>query len=461
MDTVLAGGFVKGSTILVEGAPGAGKTTLALQFLKAGAALGDAGLYLTFEELPDQIYADAAEFGWDLHALEAEGLLRVVSTSADALLAELLEPGGWVDEMVQELGIKRVALDSVTLVSQLTRSGDSRPVLFTIRSALRRLGVTSLLIREVTELDNQTIAADAYLSDTWIRIGQMPPAGYDGHRMTGVRSLQVLKHRSSNFQAGHHVLRVSDRGLSLVPARIQPPHILWQEEDRKLISTGIRGLDAALDGGLVGGATYLIDTNSKANYTSIILAMESRHLKAGGGLVVLLSSAVALTRLPDNFGAYGVDVVAAAQEGRFVAIDGYQRTVPPDLAPYVLPHHDRESIIETRRRLREMLEADVQWMVVYDMNTVISTLGVEYIRETFSQQVSSTRDHGIPFIASCNFSEVPSSMASYLERTVNGVIHTWHDGRYQYVQVTKSPSGKTTDPLVVVPLPEPPFVDLA
>lgn len=461
LDTVLEGGFVQGSTILLEGAPGAGKTTLALQFLMEGARHGEAGLYITFEELPDQIYRDAGEFGWNLHEFETQGLLRVVSTSADALMAELLEPGGWVDEMVEELGVKRLAVDSVTVVSQLAHGGESRPILFTIRSALRRLGVTSVLIREVTELQHATVAADAYLSDTWIRLVDMPHPGYEQHRMTGVRSLQVLKHRSSDFHAGHHVLRVNGTGLVLLPAGIQPPHIMWQEDDRTVISTGIRGLDEALGGGFVGGATYLIDTNSKANYTSIILALEAHHLKAGGGLVILLSSAVALTKLPYNFGVYGVDVVAAAQEGRFVAIDGYQREIPPDLAPYILPHHDRDTIAETRRRLQGMLDADVQWMVVYDMNTVMSTLGVEYIRETFAQQVSDTRDRGIPFITSCNFSEVPAGMASYLERTVNGVIHTWHDGRYQFLQVTKSPSGKTTDPLVVVPLPEPPFVDLA
>ena len=130
-------------------------------------------------------------------------------------------------------------------------------------------------------------------------------------------------------------------------------------------------------------------------------------------------------------------------------------------APFVLPHHDRESIGKTRQRLQElMLSGHERWMFFYDMNTVISTLGFDYIRETFAQQVSWARDRGIPFVTTCNFAEVPAELASYLERTVNGVIQTWQDGRYQYLQVTKSPAGKTTDPLLVLPTTEPPFVVL-
>ncbi len=436
---------------------------MGLQFLQAGSGQGDAGVYITFEELPQQIYLDAADLGWDLRALEAEGDLRIISTSPEALMAELLEPAGWADEMVQSMGVSRLVIDSVTVLGEKSREdrADSvRSALFSLRNALRRLGVTSLLVRELAELD-EPAAPDAYLSDTWIRLGWMPENGQT-RPLTGMRSLEVLKHRGSDFLAGRHVLRVTSQGLRLHPAGIQPPHVMWREADLVKAPTGIPGLDQALGGGLVAGATYLIDTNSRANYSALLQAIQARHLRDGGAVVALMSSAISFAKLVDNFAAFGVDVLQCARQGRFLAIDGYRRDVPNALVPFVLPHHDEASIEQTRKRTQElMLSEHKRWMLFYDMNTVISTLGIDYLRETLAQLVSKARDNGIPVVTSCNFAEVPAEMASYLERTVNGVIRTWQDGRYQYLRVTKSPSGKTTDPLLVLPTAKPPFVELA
>ena len=78
-------------TMMIAGSAGTGKTTLGLEYLVNGATrFGESGIYLTFEQLPDQIYRDAENFGWDLRKLEAEDKLGVVCTSRDLLL----EPEG-------------------------------------------------------------------------------------------------------------------------------------------------------------------------------------------------------------------------------------------------------------------------------------------------------------------------------------------------------------------------------
>jgi circadian clock protein KaiC len=81
LDDILGGGFPKGRTVLVVGSPGSGKTILALQFLRAGAANGERSIYITFDEKPEQVKENVAGFGWDLDRLEAEGKIMFVDAT--------------------------------------------------------------------------------------------------------------------------------------------------------------------------------------------------------------------------------------------------------------------------------------------------------------------------------------------------------------------------------------------
>src|SRR5436309_12511756 len=76
---MLRGGFMEGDAVLVAGSAGSGKTTLALQYLVNGIVkFGEPGIYLTFEQMPDQIYRDAKNFGWDLRKMEEENKFRLI-----------------------------------------------------------------------------------------------------------------------------------------------------------------------------------------------------------------------------------------------------------------------------------------------------------------------------------------------------------------------------------------------
>src|SRR6266481_7515478 len=86
LDEMLHGGFMPGDAVMIAGSAGTGKTTLALQYLVNGVKHGEPGIYVTFEELPDQIYRDAKNFGWDLRKMEEEDKFRVVCTSPDLML---------------------------------------------------------------------------------------------------------------------------------------------------------------------------------------------------------------------------------------------------------------------------------------------------------------------------------------------------------------------------------------
>src|SRR2546422_1818866 len=87
LDAMLHGGFLERDAVMVAGSAGTGKTTLALQHLVNGITkFGEPGIYVTFEQLPDQIYRDAENFGWNLKKLEEQNKFRLVCTSPDLLL---------------------------------------------------------------------------------------------------------------------------------------------------------------------------------------------------------------------------------------------------------------------------------------------------------------------------------------------------------------------------------------
>jgi len=105
LDAILHGGVVPGNAILVEGTPGAGKTTLGMQFIYSGITQhNEPGLIVTFEEFPSQMYRDAGMLGWDLQALANENKLKIISTSPAVFRQETAGPSGLITQMAREIG---------------------------------------------------------------------------------------------------------------------------------------------------------------------------------------------------------------------------------------------------------------------------------------------------------------------------------------------------------------------
>ena len=147
LDEILCGGFLPQTANLVEGAPGTGKTTLGMQFIYHGIAVcGEPGLILTFEEFPQQYYEDAASFGWDFRQMERAGKLRVVMTSPEVSKLDLEQVGGRIEGLVQEVGAKRVLVDSLSHFERLCESpSELRALVYGFVNALKREGLTAIL----------------------------------------------------------------------------------------------------------------------------------------------------------------------------------------------------------------------------------------------------------------------------------------------------------------------------
>lgn len=156
-DEMLSGGFMPSDAVMVAGSAGTGKTTLALQYIVNGITkFGENGIYLSFEQMPDQIYRDAGSFGWDLKKLENEGKFRVVLSSPNVLFAE----GGenLLDEIIKEVGAKRIAIDSLSHLTMFVSEEKMRLESYRLVCFLKARGVSALYLWEAPQLMGTAIS---------------------------------------------------------------------------------------------------------------------------------------------------------------------------------------------------------------------------------------------------------------------------------------------------------------
>lgn len=153
LDEMLGGGLLEGNATLIAGAPGTGKTTAGLHFIAAGAAIGEPGVFVTFEYLPQQIYRDAERRGWDLRGWEEQGLVRVVCTTPDVLLAASPSGQTLLDDVIRSIGARRLVIDSMTHFEFLGYSAPKmRESLSGLMNHLRMFDITTIVTHEVPEI---------------------------------------------------------------------------------------------------------------------------------------------------------------------------------------------------------------------------------------------------------------------------------------------------------------------
>jgi circadian clock protein KaiC len=126
LDEMIEGGFVKGHATLVCGSFGTGKSTFCMQFLAAGAKAGEAGLYITFEEDPEQLVEEGDAYGWDVSGLIKQNKLRVIKVAPQELI-NLVEAGfGQISGIMKTLDVKRIVVDSIALFDLLGKDDYER-----------------------------------------------------------------------------------------------------------------------------------------------------------------------------------------------------------------------------------------------------------------------------------------------------------------------------------------------
>ncbi len=213
-DEMLFGGFLEGSANLIEGAPGTGKTTIAMQFIHNGIVeFDEPGVIITFEEFPQQYYHDALQFGWDLRQLERDGKLKVIFTDPETALEEIEGMDGGFVSIIEELGAKRIIVDSMTHFESITSDRmELRDIERRFINSLKREGVTSILLRENDSLLGQVAHVGSkipFIVDTYILLR------YVEIDSSIQKALTVLKMRGSNHQKDIRKYQCTSTGIEV------------------------------------------------------------------------------------------------------------------------------------------------------------------------------------------------------------------------------------------------------
>jgi circadian clock protein KaiC len=212
LDELLRGGLIRSSSTLILGAPGIGKTVLALHFLAAGAAAGEPGLFISFQENPEQLALRASHFGL-LDELELESWREMILSLSPVEL-DVDAAAAAIREAVERRNVRRVVIDSVAELEHAVREPERYDdYLAALVGYLRGNDVTTIMTREITQLfgSDLTIASYglSYIVDNIILLR------YVEIEAAIRRALTVLKVRGSDHDKRLMELRFADGNVAL------------------------------------------------------------------------------------------------------------------------------------------------------------------------------------------------------------------------------------------------------
>jgi circadian clock protein KaiC len=235
-DDMLRGGVPVGSTTLVLGSPGAGKTLSGLHFVVEGARRGEPGLVATFQESPPELVAKAAGVGLDLGRHVDAGLVRILWQPA----AEQL-PDAWARgllALVAEHRPRRLSLESLAELERLLHFAPERlaPFLTALVRRLSAAGVTTLLSAEVGTVVGQEVRVPTLSA----AVDNAVLLRYVELRSHLHRLLSIIKVRDSAFDASIREFVISGRGLE-VAATFESAEAVLTGAARALPSSGRGG----------------------------------------------------------------------------------------------------------------------------------------------------------------------------------------------------------------------------
>jgi circadian clock protein KaiC len=347
LDDVLGGGLTPNRLYLVEGTPGAGKTTIALQFLMEGARRGEPVLYVTLSETESELQGVARSHGWDLGRIHMREMLPSQETLQPEEQytmfhpseVELSETTLRILRDVEEIGPTRIVFDSLSELRLL--SGNSlryRRQILALKQFFSGRQCTVMLLDDMTatkhDLQVQSIAHAV------VRLEQQH-SDYGASR----RRLVVVKYRGQDFRGGYHDYKIVRGGLQVFPRLVAAEHAGFEVLQRKMVS-GIDALDRLVGGGIEQGTSTLF-VGAPGTGKSTVAVQFALAAARRGECAALFIFDESVNTLCTRCAAMNMDIRPYIASGhiRIKQVD------PGELSPGELVHGIRVAVMEHKAKI--------------------------------------------------------------------------------------------------------------
>lgn len=331
LDSILCGGMPAGCFYLVQGDPGSGKTTLALQFLQEGLRRGERVFYITLSETRAELERVARSHGWslaDIPLLELSAIAELLrpevrTTVFHVAELELNTVTGRLIAEIRRHGPVRVVFDSLSEFRLMSETPlRYRRQLLALKQEFAELGSTVLLLDD--KMDGHQLGPDPHvlsLTHGVLELEQLSP-DYGRSR----RRLRVLKMRGVSFSEGWHDYVIETGGLQIFPRLVAARH--RAEFVREPVSSGIAELDQLLGGGLDRGTTTLVLGQAGTGKSTLALQYASA-MAARDERCALFAFDETRDIVLDRAAKLGLDFAMHVERGQIVL----QQIDPAEIAP--------------------------------------------------------------------------------------------------------------------------------
>lgn len=346
LDDVLGGGLTPSRLYLVEGSPGAGKTTLALQFLMDGVRHGESVLYVTLSETAEELQGVAHSHGWDLTDVHMRELLPSPQslepdeqyTMFHPSEVELGETTLRILADVEQLRPTRVVFDSLSELRLLAGSSlRYRRQILALKQFFGGRSCTVLLLDDMTALEHDLHVRS--IAHAVLRLEQSA-SDYGAER----RRLVAAKYRGRPFRGGYHDYKIVRGGLVVFPRLVAAEHTA--DPDQSRLPSGIPELDHLLGGGLERGTSTLFAGAPGTGKSTLAVQFALAAARRGECAALFLFDESAST-LRTRCRGMGMEIDAFLDTGRVLL----RQVDPAELSPGELVDEIRRAVTEHRAKV--------------------------------------------------------------------------------------------------------------